>query len=132
MVRWRCALAREVAVTAPEQTSPVTADFIRQLRILFPHRYVLLLLDRAPWHPGPEIDQLLEDNPSLEVLYFPVACPELNPQEHVWELGRNAISHNHSYRCFQTLIDDFDAFLNDTPFQTNFMDKYVPAILCEL
>jgi transposase len=126
----RC--GREIAVTAPEQTTRVTADFIRLLLTLFPHHHILLLLDRASWHSGPEIDQLLDENPRLELLYFPPACPDLNPQEHIWEQARDAISHNHTYRCFQSLVDDFDTFLNETPFETNFMQKYAPAILCEL
>ncbi len=46
--------------------------------------------------------------------------------------ARNAISHNHAYRCFQTLTDDFDTFLNETPFHTNFVEKYAPAMLCGL
>lgn len=122
---------REVAVTAPEQMARVTADFIRLLLILFPHRHILLLLDHAPWHFGPDIDCLLAENPRLELLYFPVACPDLNPQEHVWEQARDAVSHNHTYRHFQPLTDDFETFLNETPFQTNFIDKYAPPILCE-
>ena len=117
---------------APQQTAQVTADFIRLLLLLFPHRHLLLLLDRAAWHPGPPIDQLLDENPRLELMYFPVACPDLNPQEHVWEQAREAISHNHTYRGFQTLVEDFDTFLNETPFETSFMQKYAPAILCEL
>jgi transposase len=119
-------LGREVAVTAPQQTSQVTADFLRILLILFPYPHILLLLDRAPWHFGPDIDLLLQENPHLELLYFPPACPDLNPQEHVWDQARDAISHNHTYACFQSLIDDFDTFLNETPFETNFMDKYAP------
>jgi hypothetical protein len=49
---------------------------------------------------------------------FPTAYPDLNPQEHVWEHARDQISHNHTYRRFETLLDDFE---------TNFMDKYVPT-----
>jgi len=127
-VRW----GREVAATAVEQTSGVTADFLRLLLMLFPHRRILLLLDRATWHFGSEVEQVLQENPCLELMYFPPACPHLNPQEHVWEQARDAISHNHTYPCFQTLIDDFDTFLNETPFETNFMEKYAPTTLCQL
>jgi hypothetical protein len=38
----------------------------------------------------------------------------LNPQEHVWEQARDAISHNHTYRQFQPLIDDFATYLTLT------------------
>ena len=39
---------REVAATAPEQTTEVTADFIRLVLLLFSTQAILLLLDRAP------------------------------------------------------------------------------------
>jgi hypothetical protein len=29
------------------------------------------------------------------------------------------------------LIDDFETYLNETPFDTDFMQKYAPAILCD-
>jgi len=117
---------REIAVTAPEQTSAVTADFVRILLLLFPTQHILLLLDRAPWHHGDDLSQVLAENQRLAVMYFPVACPELNPQEHICSQARDAISHNHPAPSFDSLIDDFDAFLNETCFETNFMEKYGP------
>ncbi len=122
---------RDIAVLAPEQTTEVTADFVRLLLMLFSTQPILLLLDRAPWHHGPALDEVLAENSRLELLYFPPACPELNPQEHVWEQARDQVSHNHHYPQFQALIDDFDTYLNDTPFQTDFMQHYAPPILCE-
>jgi transposase len=123
---------REVAVTAPEETSAVTADFIRLLVMLFPADHLLLLLDRAPWHSGPDIEQLLIDNPHLELMFFPPACPDLNPQEHVWNDARNEISHNHPYRQFQPLIEAFETYLNETPFDIEFLENYAPSALCQL
>lgn len=121
-------LGREIAVTAPEQTTDVTADFVRLLLLLWPTQPILLLLDRAPWHHGPALAEILAENPRLERLYFPPACPDLNPQEHVWERARDAISHNHTYPCFDPLISDFDDYLNATFFETDFMEHYAPPI----
>jgi transposase len=120
---------REIALPAKEQTSLTTANFLRILLLLFPN-HLLLLLDHAPWHSGPELDALFTENEDrLHVMRYPVACPELNPQEHVWSQTREHISHNHQYIHFQTLIDDFEAYLNETPFECNFMEKYAPSIL---
>ena len=115
---------REIAVTTAEQTSEVTADFIRILLLLFSTQHILLLLDRAPWHKGDAVRQIVAENDRLELLYYPVACPDLNHQEHVWSQVRDQISHNHSYTRFQFLIDDFETYLNQNLFETNFMDKY--------
>lgn len=59
----------EIAVSALEQTNAVTADFFRILLMLFPSPPMLLLLDRAPWHHGPAIDEVLTENPRLELSY---------------------------------------------------------------
>jgi transposase len=113
---------REIAFSAPETTSTLTTNFLMLLLMLYPQP-ILLLLDRASWHFG-EVTDLIEQTDRLQVLYFPPACPDLNPQEHVWERARDAISHNHTYRQFQPLIERFETYLNDTLFSTNFMDAY--------
>ena len=114
----------EVALPALEATAEMTANFVIILLLLYPQP-ILLLLDRASWHFG-EVTDLMEQTDRLQVLYFPPACPDLNPQEHVWERAREAISHNHTYRQFQPLIDDFETYLNNTLFSTNFMDAFTP------
>ena len=114
----------EIAMRADVQNSETTANFVRQLLTIY-RQPILLLLDRASWHYG-DLSRLVEQTDRLQIMRFPVACPELNPQEHVWERARDAISHNHTYRRFETLIDHFEQFLNETPFQTNFLDKYIP------
>ena len=115
---------REIACSAREATSALTTNFVMQLLMLYPQP-ILLLLDRAPWHFG-ELTDLIDQTERLQVVYFPPACPDLNPQEHVWERARHAISHNHTYRQFQALCDDFETYLNDTVFSTDFMDAFTP------
>jgi len=85
---------REIALPVQETTSTMTANFLMILLVLFPSP-ILLLLDRAPWHLG-EVTDLIDQTERLQVMYFPPACPQLNPQEHIWERARDAISHNHT------------------------------------
>jgi transposase len=115
---------REIALSAADTTSEMTANFLMLLLMLYPQP-ILLLLDRAPWHFG-EVKDLIAHTDRLQVIYFPPACPDLNPREHVWECARDAISHNHTYRQFQPLIDDFETYLNETLFSTTFMETYTP------
>lgn len=115
---------REIALPASDTTSQMTTHFLMLLLMLYPQP-ILLLLDRAPWHFG-EVNDLIEQTERLQAVFFPVACPDLNPQEHVWACARDAVSHNHTYRQFQPLIDDFETYLNETLFSTNFMDTYTP------
>lgn len=115
---------RDIALAAFETTSEMTTNFAMLLLMLYPQP-ILLLIDRAPWHFA-EVTALIDQTDRLQVLYFPPACPDLNPQEHVWAQARDAISHNHTYRQFQSLIDDFETYLNETVFSTNFMDAFTP------
>lgn len=115
---------RETALSASVTSSAMTANFLIILLSLYPQP-ILLLLDRAPWHFG-QVTDLIEQTDRLQVIYFPPACPDLNPQEHVWERARDALSHNHTYRQFHPLINDFETHLNETLFSTNFMDAFIP------
>ena len=40
-------------------------------------------------------EKVLTENPRLEIVYFPTASPDLNPQEQVWKTVRTEVSHNH-------------------------------------
>jgi hypothetical protein len=37
-------------------------------------------------------------------------------------------SHNHTYSVFDRLISDFEDYLNETYFETDFMEHYAPPI----
>ena len=75
----------------------------------------------SSWHFG-AVSDLIDQTDRLQVLHFPPACPDLNPQEHVWERTRDAISHNHTYPQFQPLIEDFRV-----PFESK--GGYIPRSL---
>jgi len=102
----------------------MTANFLMLLLMLYAQP-ILHLMDRAPWHFG-EVRDLIDQPDRLHVIYFQPACPDLNPQEHVWERARDSISHNQTYRQFQPLIADFETYPNESPFSTNFMDGFTP------
>ena len=68
--------------------------------------------------------KVLKDNPRLEIIFFPAASPDLNPQEHVWKATRKVISHNHSIPCLPALADKFEHFLKTTTFTSSFLDRY--------
>jgi transposase len=83
---------QEIAIRTTEMNGQVTAQYLELLLQTFPDVPIVLLWDRAPWHYGQAIRDVLAANPRLEVIYLPVAAPDLNPQEHVWKATRQAIS----------------------------------------
>jgi transposase len=122
----------EFVLPALEQSSEMTTTFLGDLLHSYPIQPLLVLWDRASWHKGARVKTFLDDHPRLETIFFPAACPHLNPQEHVWSQARAAVSHNHSYSTFQQLKQAFLDFLSLTLFRFDWLAKYAPAILFEV
>jgi len=117
-LHWYGALAlhsgHEVALNLSTMDSQATLHFLTHLLTVFPFQPILLFLDRAPWHRGQAIRAFLTENPRLQLIYFPPACPQLNPQEHVWKATRQAVGHNHNRLTLATLRQDCARFLDQT------------------
>jgi transposase len=112
----------EIVLQAAQMNAQTTAAHLEQLLQAHPDVGILLVWDRAPWHRGEAIREVLAANPRLEIVQFPVAAPELNPQEHVWKATREAVSHNHTDRQLATLAGRFKAHLTETTFPTSFLE----------
>lgn len=114
----------EVVLRAQKLNSATTAAYLVQILETYPNVPVLLFWDRAPWHRGSASDQVLRPNPRLEILWYPVATPELNPQERVWKATRRAVSHTHTQPRLEPLADEFENHLLLTRFASTFLDQY--------
>lgn len=122
----------EFVLPVLQQTGEETVNILHDLLLCYPTQPLLLLWDRASWHKGMAVNSLLDNHPRLETLFFPPACPDLNPQEHVWSQARAAVSHNHTYSTFQQLKQSFLDFLSSTVFHFDWLAKYAPAILFDV
>ena len=123
---------QEIALSLPQQTTETTVHFLRHMLDCLPDCPILLLLDRAPWHRGQALRDFLHQEPRLQLMYFPPACPDLNPQEHVWDQARDAVGHNHDFTDFGRLRSAFSRFLNTTLFHIVFLSHYAPIMLYEI
>ena len=135
-VHWYGALAvhsgQEVALNLPTMDSQATLPFLTHLWTVFPVQPILLFLDRAPWHRSQVIRTFVAPHPRLQLLYFPPACPQLNPQEHVWKAARRALGHNHHRLSLATLRQDCAHFLDHTLFHFHWVEQFLPFILCHV
>ena len=122
----------EFALPTSEMSGQTTVAFLLDLLLCYPIQPILLLWDRAKWHKGDAVRQVLADNPRLDTVFFPPASPHLNPQEHVWSQARAAVSHNHTCPTFPQLKWAFLDFLSSNLFPFDWLNKYAPAILFEL
>lgn len=120
---------QESALTLPQQSSLMTCHFLDHVQSVYPGRPLFILWDRAQWHRGQIVQHYLKQHPHLFTCHFPPGSPQLNPQEHVWKLSRQAISHNHRLTDFPALIQAFRYHLENTFFTFDWIEKYVPHTL---
>jgi transposase len=111
-----------VATQATTLNATATAAHLEQVLQTHPDVPILLLWDRAPWHRGAAIRDVLAAHPRLEILLFRVAAPDLNPHEQGWKATRQALSHNHTTATLPDLADQFEAHLMRTTFPTAFLE----------
>ena len=114
----------ELVMRADKLNSATTAFYLECVLETYPDVPILYFWDRAPWHRGPAIDRVGQANPRLEIIWYPVASPELNPQEQVWKAGRRKVSHNHAQAQLNPLADQFEMYLSSTRFASSFLDSY--------
>ena len=110
---------QEIAMRSDLMNAEVSAQHLEMLLETNPDVPIVLFWDR-----GKPIDKVLEENSRLEIIFFPTASPDLNPQEHVWKAVRKAVSHNHLEARLPELADRFLNKLNTSTFKSSFLDKY--------
>lgn len=121
---------RVVVSEVETMNASATAAHLRTILAHYPDVPILLLWDRAPWHGGGEIRDVLKANPRLKLVVFPTASPDLNPQEQVWKATRRAVSHNHTQPRLPDLAARFKAHLTNTTFHSSFLDRYGWNLVC--
>lgn len=123
---------QELAIRSDLMNAEISAQYLEMILEANPNVPILLLWDRAPWHRGKPIDKVLAEHPRLEIMFFPTASPDLNPQEHVWKAVRKQVSHNHLEIRLPELADRFLNKLNSTTFISSFLDKYGYTAVCPM
>lgn len=66
-----------------------------------PGRHAALLLDQAGWHVSAKL--LVPEN--ITIVPLPAKCPELNPQENVWQFMRDNWLSNRVFTSYDNLLD---------------------------
>ena len=122
----------EIVMQAETMNAETSAQHLKQILAAWPDIPLLLLWDRAPWHSGQPVHEVLEANPRLEVMRLPVAAPDLNPQEQVWKAARRAVSHNHLSPRLPDLAQRFEHHLTSTTFACSLLDQHGFHSFCSM
>lgn len=113
-----------IAMRSEQMNAEATARHLEQILEAIPEVPIALLWDRAPWHSGQPIREVLQANSRLQLIQLPTAAPDLNPQEHVWKATRRAVGHNHTMRRLPDLADRFEEHLETHTFSSTFLHRY--------
>jgi transposase len=65
-----------------------------------PGRHAMLLLDQAGWH----LSKNLVVPSNITVVPLPSKCPELNPQENIWQFMRNNWLSNRVFTSYEDIL----------------------------
>lgn len=123
---------QEIAMRSDLMNAEVSAQHLEILLETYPDVPILLFWDRAPWHRGKPIDQVRKEHPRLEIIFFPTASPDLNPQEQVWKAVRKEVSHHHLEARLPQLAERFLNKLNSHTFRSAFLEKYGFTAICPI
>ena len=66
-----------------------------------PGAHAALLVDQAGWH----LSGRLIVPPNITLIPLPAKCPELNPQENVWQFMRDNWLSNRIFKSFDDIVD---------------------------
>jgi transposase len=66
-----------------------------------PRAHAALLVDQASWH----LSGSLKVPPNITLIPLPAECPELNPQENVWQFMRNNWLSNRIFKSVDDIVD---------------------------
>jgi transposase len=70
-------------------------------RNVAPGAHAVLLLDQAGWH----MTDKLNVPPNVTIMPLPAKCPELNPQENVWQFLRDNRLSNRVFKSYDDIVN---------------------------
>ncbi len=70
-------------------------------RAVAPRAHAIVLMDQAGWHLTPKLH--VPEN--ISIVPLPAKCPELNPQENVWQFMRDNWLSNRVFASYDDIVD---------------------------
>ena len=82
-------------------TEAMTLHLAETATEIAPGRHAIVLLDQAGWH----VSKQLVIPPNITLVPMPPKCPELNPQENVWQFMRENWLSNRTFKSYADILD---------------------------
>ncbi|TNE31738.1 MAG: hypothetical protein EP346_00225 [Bacteroidetes bacterium] len=106
------------------------AKFLMQVGRAYPgekHKRVVIIIDRAIWHFGEPIREVLKTLPHLELYELPSNSPHLNVIERFWRILRRRATHN---RFFESMDELCKTLRNNLCYYQTIRSKVMSLIEC--
>ena len=114
---------KEHAFMTMKANSVESCNVLKQIENLYKGQKIVIIWDNAIWHKSSGVKNFLSNaQHRFHLINFPPYAPELNPQEHVWKVGRVNITHNHFIDDIDKATNKFVSFLNNQSFDYKFMN----------
>ena len=97
---------------APQFTQEEFQTHLRMIRALWRGWKIVLFLDRAPSHTAEESIVFAEDL-GMALRWLPVACPKLNPMDHLWRHIKGDVLANAPYHSLDEGVTQIHQYLQD-------------------
>jgi transposase len=85
---------------------------LRMIRSFWRGWHLVLFLDRAPYHRAQESICLAEEL-RIALRWLPVACPKLNPMDHLWRHIKGDVLANTPYPSLDDGVEQVYRYLQD-------------------
>ncbi|MBU6431657.1 MAG: transposase [Patescibacteria group bacterium] len=91
---------------------------LTEITKLYPSKDIVIAWDNARRHKGKELREELGKGKTLQNIHlinYPPCAPDMNPQEHVWNYGKEMIS-NQTFATFDELKKKFELSIKSKVF----------------
>jgi transposase len=89
------------SLVLPCANTEAMSVFLEKLSRRHPDEDLLIFMDQAGWHKA----KALRIPKNVELAFLPPYCPDLNPQEQVWDELREKFFGNKLFKTLQAVID---------------------------
>ena len=107
------------------QNAETIIEALQELTKRYPNQKLCILWDNAAWHRAKTLRDLLGEGREfshIRLVWLPPYAPDENPEEHVWKVGKEAVSN----RCTET-FDELAALFESSIQGKSFAYK-IPGI----
>ena len=89
------------SLVLPVANTEAMSVFWEELSRRYPEEALLIFMDQAGWHKA----KALRIPENIELAFLPPYCPDLNPQEQIWDELREKFFGNKLFKTLQGVID---------------------------